>query len=157
MLLRCIEPFRRRATRARLGEGRVSTPSRPFTTVLVKDSFGSRTARFFREHAQGPKVRGRSRQRTRPGRVWPKSQLGGTQRFDRVLANDRKRRYLAVRTCSREGPQTTLFGASARLCRTHRVAGGTLPAVDLAMPHNPVLGYASAPLRYRIIQITLIV
>lgn len=30
-----------RVVRARLGEGRVSTPSRPFTTVLVKDSFGS--------------------------------------------------------------------------------------------------------------------
>jgi hypothetical protein len=35
--------------------------SRPFTTVLVKDSFGSSTARFFRAYARGPKVRGRIR------------------------------------------------------------------------------------------------
>src|SRR5271154_5752033 len=47
MPLRCIEPFRRRATRAHLGEGRVSTPSRPFTTVLVKDSFGQGRPAFF--------------------------------------------------------------------------------------------------------------
>jgi len=83
--------------------------------------------------------------------------------LDRILSSCwrpdqcRNRRNLAVRPRFGEGQESTLFGTSARLCRTHRVAGGTLPAVDLAMPHNPVLGYASAPLRYRIIQITLIV
>jgi hypothetical protein len=52
---------------------------------------GSRTARFFRKHAQGPKVRCRDQVADAPNSR-PMSQLARTLRFDRGAANGRNRR-----------------------------------------------------------------
>jgi hypothetical protein len=62
---------------------------------------------------------------------------GSTLSVHRGAANGRNRRYPAVGARVETGPEST---CSTRLCRTRRVAGEALPAVDQTMRHNPALG-----------------
>src|SRR5437879_4698042 len=51
---------------------------------------------------------------------------------------------------SRAGPEST---CSTRLCRTCRVAGEALPAVDQTMRHNPALGIMATFMKNRPVKI----
>ena len=62
---------------------------------------------------------------------------GRARPFDPTYADGCYRRYPAVGARVETGPEST---CSTRLCRTRRVAGEALPAVDQTMRHNPALG-----------------